>query len=153
MALLAMMLCGVKAFAETIMIEGEDYYRVSSSRWRIESDASKSNGKFLGLLYVANGDDENEVKYKVHVKKAGWYQMTFRSTALDFQFVSNFYVTVNDGKTINAREECTEQTLSGDKVWSIVDFGCVYLQEGTNYVKIVLESNRLCKVYLIFIGI
>ncbi len=140
-ALLIVLMCSFKAFAEDIVIEGENYY-TATKKWGVLNDSSRSGGKYLAVQYTENGTAKNEVKYKVQAEKTGWYQLNLTSTALNFQFTSDFVVKVNNDRIIHAREEGKEEAINGSQIWSNVDLGCVYLHEGINYLQVSANQKR-----------
>lgn len=144
-----MLLFSVHVCAKNITLEAENYY-TATRNWRVQGDGARSGGKYLSVQYTENGNANNVVRYKIEAEDAGWYLLTLQSTALNFQFCSNYTVVINDTRTINAREEGKETSIGGSNVWSTVDLGCVYLNKGTNYMKVIANDQRAADSQICF---
>ncbi|MBE7045136.1 MAG: hypothetical protein E7397_06360 [Ruminococcaceae bacterium] len=134
-----------------IEIEGEHFSAMAGRRGVAAANAGASGGAYLDILYIPSADTYTEVYYTVTAENAGWYRFVVTGSTPNDVWTSPFFVTVNDGETMDAKAVSRETMLAApfSPVAKEIDLGCVYLRQGKNRVKFFVKEKRSQDGYLL----
>lgn len=135
-----------------IRAEGENYISASSAATVI-TDESSSNNALVSVFGIFSRDITHEFTYSVEAPEAGAYTLTVAGTELNSSSTTDYFFKVNDGDLTEAKvsfENLGAISHPSVKNLALNDLGEVYLNKGTNTIKIIVDNDDLVWGNIIF---